>query len=246
MDAKFSEDQDITSLDIFDTFVAALHKDTNVLESEALKALVFNQFKSYGDFDKTMNEVAQQLSGIHVSTGDAIKAIDDKDTGSLKEAYSKLKAYQKRIHELEEDIYIDEMTGVYNRKYLLNQELDEDARFKTDGHLMHITVNNFLDINKEHGHEAGDAVLKLISKTLQNRLRPMGIHLIRYLGVQFIALAKLPVAGKVEKVFEESVTDLLEKRFKTHSGDILSIEIQFEHTPYKKGESFQETCEGLY
>ncbi|MFC2074453.1 GGDEF domain-containing protein [Campylobacterota bacterium] len=245
MDANFSEDQNITSLDIFDTFVAALEKDTNVLDSEALKALVFNQFKTYGDFDKTMNEVAQKLSEIHTSTGDAIKAIDGKDTGGLKDAYSKLKAYQQRINELEQDVYSDDLTGAYNRKYLMSQELDKDENFKSDGHLMHIKINNFLDINREHGHESGDAVLRLISKSLQKRLRPMGVHLIRYLGVQFVVLAKPTVSKKVEVIFDDTVNTILEQKFKAHSGKVFSIDIQFEHQAYSKGQNFKQICEGF-
>ncbi len=245
MDARFDENQDITSLDVFDTFVEALQKDTNVLDSEALKALVFNQFKAYGDFDKTMNEVAEKLSQIHESTGHAIKAIDEDDTSGLKDAYAKLKAYQKRINELEQDVYSDETTGAFNRKYLINHELDKDENFKTDGHLMYLTVNNFLDINREHGHESGDAVLKLIGKSLHNRLRPMGMHLIRYLGVRFVALAKPSVAKKVENIFEETVTTLVQKKFKTHQGGVFSVEVEFEHTPYSKGQSFQKVCESL-
>ncbi len=245
MDTHVGDDQAITSLDVFDAFVAALEKDTNVLDGEALKALVFNQFKSYGDFDKTMNEVAQRLTQIHESTGDAIKAIDNKDTGGLKEAYSKLKAYQKRIDELEQDMYTDDVTGVYNRKYLLNQELAEDETFKAEGHLMRITINNFLSINKEHGHESGDAVLKFISISLNKHLKPMGVHLIRSEGVRFIALAKPLVSKKVEKVFEETVNKILEQKFKTHAGKILNIEVQFAQHPFKKGQNFHSVYDNL-
>ncbi len=242
MDEKFNEDQNITSLDVFDAFVAALEKDTNVLDSEALKALVFNQFKSYGDFDKTMNEVAQKLTQINESTGHAIKAIDEQDTSGLKDAYSKLKAYQERINELEQDVYTDDLTGAYNRKYLLGKELDEDENFQTDGHLMHLRINNFLTINKEHGHESGDAVLRFVTKSLQKRLRPMGIHLIRYLGVQFVALVKPAVAKKVERIFNETVNTILEQKFKTHEAKVFSIKLEFEHQAYKKGDCFRDIC----
>lgn len=245
MDANFGEDQNITSLDIFDTFVATLEKDTNVLDSEALKALVFNQFKIYGDFDKTMNEVAQKLSEINESTSHAITAIDTNDTSGLKDAYSKLKAYQRRIDELEQDIYTDDTTGAFNRKYLMSKELDKDENFKSGGHLMHIKINNFLDINKEHGHESGDAVLRLVAKSLQKRLRPIGVSLSRYLGTQFVALAKPAVSKKAEAIFNETVNTMLEQKFKTHSGNVFSIEIEFEHQAYSKGDSFKQVCEGF-
>ena len=245
MDANFGEDQNISSLDIFDTFVAALEKDTNVLDSEALKALVFNQFKTYGDFDKVMNEVAQKLTEIYESTGDAIKAIDDKDTGGLKDAYAKLKDYQQRIDELEADVYTDDITGAYNRKHLMSKELDKDENFKSDGHLMYIKINNFVDINKEHGHESGDAVLRFVSKSLQKKLQPMGVHLIRYLGSRFITLAKPLVSKKVEDVFDETVNKILKQKLKTHDGNVFAIELEFEQQDYSKGQNFKSVADSF-
>ncbi len=245
MDAKFNDKQSITSLDVFDAFVSALEKDTNVLDGKALKALVFSQFKVYGDFDKTMNEVAQRLSEIKESTGDAIKALDSKDSVGLKDAYAKLKLYQKRIDELEKDIYTDDVTGIYNRKYLINRELMKDETFKEDGYLMRITINNFLAINREHGHEIGDTVLKYVSQLFKKHLQNIGVQLIRYEGVKFIALIKPVISKKAQKVFEETVKMILEHKFKTHNGDILSIEVQFCEHSYSKGESFNRVYDEL-
>ena len=245
MDACFDEDQDITSVDIFDTFVHALHKATNVLNEEDLKALVFKQFKAYGDFDKTMHAVAQNVSNIHQSTKDAISAIDSNDTGGLKNAYTQLKEYQKRIQELEEDIYTDDTTGMYNRKYLFNHELDEKDAFKYDGILMHLSVKNFQEINKEHGHEAGDIVLKFVSKMLQKDLKSVGVHLIRYMGVQFVCVAKESVSTKVQGIFKDSVDLVLSKKFKTHAGEVLNIELELQQRIFQKGQSFQEVYESI-
>lgn len=245
MDTVFEPEQNITSMDVFDHFVTALSKETNVLKEEDLRPVVFNQFKEYGDFDKTMQEVSKNVSGIEKSTQDAITAIDKNDTGGLKSAYSQLKDYQKRILELEEDMYTDDTTGMYNRKYLFNHELDKDENCKYDGILMHISVNNFQQINKEHGHEAGDIVLKLVAKTLKQHLNPMGVHLIRYMGVKFVAVAKEGVSVRVQKVFKDTVDLILSKKFKTHAGEILNIELQLSHKVFRKGQSFQEVYESL-
>ncbi len=245
MDASFDSDQAITSVDIFDSFVHALGKKTNVLEEEELKALVFKQFKSYGDFDKTMKEVAQNVSGIHQTTQDAINAIDSKDSGALKKAYLQLKDYEHRILELEEDLYRDDVTGAYNRKYLSNHELDENNQFKYEGVLIYLNIDNFRQVNKEHGHEAGDAVLKFVSRLLQNHLKSAGVNLVRYMGVEFVCVVKKDVSTKAETILKETVDLVLGKKFKTHEGEILSIELQFSQQPFSKGQSFQEVYESL-
>jgi len=245
MDSKFDPDQNLTSVDVFDVFVSALHKITNVLKEEDLKPLVFKQFKEYGDFDKKMQAVVEHVTAARKSTEAAITAIDSSDTPALKSAYAQLKDYQQRIYELEEDMYTDDVTGVYNRKYLVSHELDQDEAFKHDGALIRVSVNNFAQINKEHGHESGDIVLKFVSKMLQKNLAAIGVQLVRYMGVQFMVVAKEGVSAKVQEVFKDTVELVLSKKFKTHSGEILTIELQLDKKIFKKGEKFQEVYEGL-
>lgn len=245
MDAAFEETQEITSLDMFDAFVAAFHKATNVLEEDKLRSLIFNQFKTYGDYDKQMCDLAKNVSEIHQSAQDAINAIDNNDKAALKDASSQLNEYKQRIAELEKEMYTDETTGVYNRKYLVNNNLDKNKKMKTSGFLMRLSINNFAQINKEHGHEAGDIVLKFVSKLLQKNLKTVGIELIRYMGVQFVALPKEVVSRKTEKIFQDTVDLVLSKKFKTHDGKILHIELQFDERPFKTGDDFQEIYAGL-
>lgn len=245
MKENYEMDQNITAVDIFETFVHALSKETNVLSGEKLKGLVFRQFKDYGDFDETVKQVSSSVSDIKKSTQDAMLAIDNQDTSALKSAYNQLKTYQERILKLEEDMYTDDMTGVYNRKYLFNHELDEGEKFKTNGTLIHISINNFLTINKEHGHESGDIVIKYISKLLQKNLRSMGIHFIRYIGVEFVAVAKDTVSAKAMDTCEQAVALILSKTFKTKSGEILHIDLKVDSVDYKEGQNFQELFETL-
>jgi len=245
MDDIFDEKQDITSLDVFDTFVKALQAETNLLNEEDLKALVFKQFKEYGDFDKTMNEVAQSVSDITRSTDEAISAIDRNDSSALKSAYSQLKNYQKRIFSLEEDMYTDDTTGIKNRKYLYNRELDTNRTFKTDGLLMHMNISNFTQINKEHGYEAGDIVLKFVSKMLQKELKTAKVTLIRYVGVQLIVITNKSLSDKADKIFSKAVSVILSKKFKTHSGEVLNIELEYNKVSYAKGQSFQDVYQTL-
>jgi diguanylate cyclase (GGDEF)-like protein len=245
MDSTFEETEEITSLDMFDAFVTAFKNATNVLEEDKLRALVFNQFKNYGDFDKQMCELAMNVSDIQQSTQDALNAIDNNDADALQDASSQLNEYKQRISELEQEMNTDETTGAYNRKYLFSHELDANEQVKTDGVLMRLSINNFAQINKEHGHEAGDTVLKFVSKLLQKNLKSVGIDLIRYMGVQFVALSKEVVSKKTEKIFQDTVDLVLSKKFKTHDGKILHIELQFDQKSFKKGEYFQEVYEDL-
>jgi len=245
MKDEYAMTQNITSIDIFDTFVKTLSVETNVLSPDKLKGLVFKQFKEYGDFDETVEAVAQNVSDIKQSTQDAIVAIDKKDTGALKAAYEKLKLYEERIQDMETDMYTDDVTGLHNRKYLIKRLLDEDERFKSDGILIHVSINNFLKINKENGHDSGDAVIKYVSKLFQRNLKVMGVHFIRYMGVNFVAIVKQSVATKVETVCQDTLDLVLNQSFKTSRGERLSIELQVDTLKFVKAQSFQEVYKNL-
>ncbi len=245
MERRFEKEQMINSMDLFECFVDCVGKVTNVLGPEELRGLVFRQFRSYSDYDKSMNEVAQSVSNIQKSTQDAISAIDKNDTGALKSAYDQLKSYQKRIEQLEEEMYTDDLTGVFTRKHLINRELVDAGKFKSDGLLIEITIDNFLQINKEHHHEAGDAVLKFVAKLLQKNLRAVGVHLVRYMGVRFIALCRSEIAVRSEKAVDETIHMLVSKTFKTHDGEMLNIELNKDTMAYKKGQDFKNVYENL-
>jgi len=242
---QFDADEKITSVNLFDTFVQVLSNETNVLSPEKLKGLVFRQVKVYGDFDVTMTEVADNISGIKQSTQEALSAIDSKDTNALRSAYEQLKSYEERILKLEEDIYTDETTGIYNRKYLANHELDKEGKFKTKGTLIHISITNFAQINKTHGHESGDAVLRFVSKMCQKTLSSLGINLVRYVGVQLVAVSKEAVSKNAVKMCTKTIDVILGKKFKSNSGSALTIELEIVDVNVEQGEDFQKVYENL-
>ena len=237
--SNYSDEQSLSILDVFDVFANSLGGNENLLGHEGLKQLIFKQLKDYCCLDATVVAVAQNVSDIKESTEAAITAIDNNDSSSLKGAYSKLKEYQKRILELEQSVYTDEITGVKNRKHLINHELHE-GKFKHSGTLMHIRVNNFADINRQQGNIAGDTVLKFVSNILEKHLKMVGTHIIRYIGVEFIAVPKKAVTPKVQKIFEETLKLVQTKKFKTHDGQVINIELEFSSTPFEKDEIFDE------
>lgn len=67
----------------------------------------------------------------------------------------------------------DELTGLYNRRYFVSQEeeVERSLRYKRPLSLIMMDIDNFKKVNDEHGHLAGDLVLKEISKLCANQIR---------------------------------------------------------------------------
>lgn len=106
----------------------------------------------------------------------------------------KIKEYSKLLKEknkiLEEISRMDELTGVYNRRYIF-EKLDELYK-RTDKEdinaiIIMIDIDNFKFINDNFGHVSGDEAIKNISKSIVNIIGDKGI-VGRYGGDEFIII----------------------------------------------------------
>ena len=70
---------------------------------------------------------------------------------------------------------VDDLTGVANRRHLIQRLMEECARSERSGEpfaLLVIDLDGFKTINDTHGHAAGDACLQHFTLMAQTRLRP--------------------------------------------------------------------------
>jgi len=84
----------------------------------------------------------------------------------------------------------DELTGMYNRRFLLDalhRELHRSNRYHIPFSLLFIDIDNFKTFNDNYGHKTGDDVLKSFSGFLKQFLRSEDI-VGRYGGEEFLLL----------------------------------------------------------
>ena len=98
-----------------------------------------------------------------------------------------LMAMDRLRNEVADLALLDDLTGVGNRRYLLQRLGEECARSERSGQpfaLLVIDLDGFKAINDTHGHAAGDACLQHFTLMAQTRLRP-GDMLARTGGDEF-------------------------------------------------------------
>lgn len=88
------------------------------------------------------------------------------------------------------EIYFDELTGCYSRRFLhyqIGNEIKRASRFATKFALILLDIDDFRNINNNFGHLEGDKVLVEFSKFLSTNIREVD-SLVRYGGDEFIIL----------------------------------------------------------
>ncbi|MDH7576516.1 MAG: diguanylate cyclase [Bacillota bacterium] len=121
----------------------------------------------------------------------------------LKDSYARLK----------EMAYNDELTGVYNRRFLLERAREELARAQRTGRplgVVMVDVDNFKTVNDSFGHSCGDTVLREVAGVLKETARASDV-VGRYGGDEFVVI--LPETGKTGSLsFCERVLAALQGR----------------------------------
>ncbi|MEJ2723914.1 MAG: diguanylate cyclase, partial [Deltaproteobacteria bacterium] len=119
---------------------------------------------------------------------------------------------RKRNLELHEISITDGLTGLYNRKHLmetLDREVARSRRYQRSFAVLMIDIDHFKQYNDTFGHLAGDDVLKKIAKIFRDSVRGAD-YSARYGGEEFLII--LPETSKDEAVHAaERIRQCVEK-----------------------------------
>jgi diguanylate cyclase (GGDEF)-like protein len=103
-----------------------------------------------------------------------------------------------RTATLEDLVFKDPLTGAYNRRYFtlrIEEEAKRHTRLGEPMSLVLIDLDDFKPVNDRHGHQAGDQVLREVTRLLIENSRDFSI-VTRYGGDEFaVLLINTPKAG---------------------------------------------------
>jgi diguanylate cyclase (GGDEF)-like protein len=113
---------------------------------------------------------------------------------ALNDAYGDLQSRMSEIQELQQELQEqatrDPLTGLHNRRFLVDEMergLVRAAREPYPVSVVMIGVDRFKEANDTYGHAAGDAVLRAIAEQLRSRTRRCDI-ICRYGGDEFVVV----------------------------------------------------------
>lgn len=114
----------------------------------------------------------------------------------------KEKELEKNNKNLEVISTVDPLTGLLNRRAMMEILAEQVTSTKATGELFSLAIgdiDNFKMVNDIHGHNIGDDVLVMVSKAIKEAL-PTGATLCRWGGEEFLILIKQPEMDAVSAI----------------------------------------------
>ncbi len=102
----------------------------------------------------------------------------------------------QQVYEARKLAFIDELTGLYNLRYMdfaLDQEIKRAERYQYPLSILFIDLDNFKQVNDSYGHLVGSQLLIGFSQVLKSCLRDVDT-IMRYGGDEFVCI--LPQTGE--------------------------------------------------
>ena len=134
-------------------------------------------------------DAAQETRGLDVGAVDFIsKPVNPAVVRARVKTQLTLKFQSDLMRKL---VFLDGLTGVFNRRYFDQQlavEVARSSRAKSPLALIMLDVDFFKRFNDHYGHQAGDDCLREIAATLKESLRRPADLVARYGGEEFVCI----------------------------------------------------------
>lgn len=133
----------------------------------------------------------------------------------------------ERYHDAKERAFIDDVTGVYNARYLLataDNEIQRAARYGNPLSVLFLDLDRFKMVNDVHGHLVGSDTLRALARLLSECVRQVDT-LARYGGDEFTILLVDTPHDVALKVAERIRTRIESHLFEAGRGGTLRLTI---------------------
>jgi diguanylate cyclase (GGDEF)-like protein len=163
------------------------------------------------------SDTAERVLGLQRGADDYLPLPCDPDELLARvRALLRVKSMHDRVvgvqRELEQLVVSDPLTGLYNRRYLvdrLGQEMQRAVRYGGRLAFAMVDLDGFKEVNDQHGHLFGDKILRAVSAEIARSLRAMDVAA-RYGGDEFALIlphtqpdGALRVCERIRKAVEQ-------------------------------------------
>ena len=170
-------------------------------------------------------DLEQLAKGLDLGVTDyLIRPIDQNELLARTRTQIRRRRYHDKLHEmLDKSVslaYTDALTGVYNRRYMnahLDRKIMEISDTQKPVSVLIFDIDHFKRVNDNHGHAAGDEVLKTVVERVGSSIRDFDL-LARYGGEEFVVIMPSTPADLAAMVAERLRQRLAAQPFEVSNG----------------------------
>jgi len=199
----------------------------SIADGKAREAEVFMHHK-----DGYRMPVSVRVKTLTDSNGNVIGGVE------LFTSRSSSRSIERRIKDLEEKAFYDNLTRLANRN-LIERELqirfEERKRLGISFGTLFMDIDHFKRFNDTYGHDVGDRVLKYVADTLTRNARPSDLFG-RWGGEEFIGILKNVTYENLE-MLGNRLRILIENSYITLDNEQLNVSISIGATLFRNDDS---------
>ena len=210
-------------------------------EKEVSEVLV-DELKNINEY---MKKTIKNIDNLSKATKEAQEAIQNKDESKLHTINTSLIDIKQELDSLKGLVYLDDLTKVYNRKWIYNQAIQEDGTFGYNGILLFIDINDFNYIVDKYSNLIADNVVIYISKFLSQKLKKEGLDfdIARYSNDQFVLLIQSDQVKDINSFVHNIRLEFSNSTLKSKSGLTFKTNFTFGATKFKAQSDFHAILE---
>ena len=166
-----------------------------------------------------IKEIRKKITQETSSMRNVIAKKQEKDAIIIDSLTYKVKTMKVELASAKEEVMIDGLTQIYNRKAFdrkINDFFKKESKMKSQFTLVMIDIDYFKKVNDEYGHTVGDEILKKIARTVKDTFR-LNDFVARYGGEEFSVLIDRIDSNYIMDVCERLRIAIESINFKVHS-----------------------------
>ena len=135
-----------------------------------------------------MNLIMSSAVTLSENSEKSLNAILNKDIDSLNDIYKKMLNLEKEVKNLNDKLFVDDITNTFNKKWIYKKFLNENALFQQNGICVLVDVIDYNYIQKEYGELLANNLLIFATKFIKQKLKDEDFkyEMVRYNDNKFL------------------------------------------------------------
>ena len=154
---------------------------------------------------------------------------------------------EEEIRNLTNQLFIDDITGVNNRKWIYSKLLDENANFKEDGICILLDVIDYDYIQKEYGELLANNLLAFAANFINEKLKDekYNFQIAKFVENKFFIFIFNETRQEILNRIKNLEQVLLKTTLKSNSGLLIKAKYDFKLNLFKKNQNSKDIFEIL-